>query len=100
MGRPTGRTGCRSLGDRALSRYQAPRTCWYFLGCSAAGPAGLLIFASLVTLALNVADPLMTGEYGKAAFDAVEPLLLIGWAEVGPDFLQAISEIRGAEKRS
>lgn len=52
----------------------------------------LLIFASVVTLALNVADPLVAGEYGKAAFDAVGPLLLIGWAEVGPGFLQAISE--------
>lgn len=34
---------------------------------------------------------LVAGEYGKAAFDAVGPLLLIGWAEVGPGFLQAIS---------
>lgn len=50
----------------------------------------LLIFASVVTLALNVADPLVAGEYGKAAFDAVGPLLLIGWAGVGPGFLQAI----------
>lgn len=31
----------------------------------------LLIFASVVTLALNVADPLIAGQYGKAAFDAV-----------------------------
>lgn len=52
----------------------------------------LLIFASVVTLALNVADPVVAGEYGKAAFDAVGPLLLIGWAEVGPGFLQAIGE--------
>jgi hypothetical protein len=52
----------------------------------------LLIFASLVTLALNVADPVVAGEYGKATFDAVGPLLLIGWAEVGPSFLQAIGE--------
>lgn len=51
----------------------------------------LLIFASLVTLALNVADPLVVGEYGRAAFDSVGPLLLIGWAEVGPGLLQAIS---------
>ena len=35
----------------------------------------LLIFASVVTLALNVADPVVAGEYGKAAFDAVGPLL-------------------------
>jgi hypothetical protein len=51
----------------------------------------LLMFASVVTLALNVADPLVAGEFGKAAFDAVGPLLLIGWAEVGPGFLQAIN---------
>src|SRR6266511_1442357 len=51
----------------------------------------LLIFASVVTLALNVADPLVAGEFGKAAFDAVGPLLLIGWAEVGPDLLRALT---------
>jgi hypothetical protein len=50
----------------------------------------LLIFASVVTLALNVAEPLVAGEFGKAAFDAVGPLLLIGWSEVGPGLLQAI----------
>ncbi len=43
----------------------------------------LLVFASMVTLALNIAEPLIAGQYGKAAFDAVGPLLLIGWAEVG-----------------
>jgi len=53
----------------------------------------LLIFASLTTLALNIADPLVTSAYGKAAFDAVGPLLLIGWAEVGPGLLQAITAI-------
>lgn len=53
----------------------------------------LLIFAGLTTLALNVAEPLVAGPYGKAAFDAVGPLLLIGWAEVGPGFLQAISTL-------
>ncbi|MBB5153305.1 hypothetical protein BJ970_000839 [Saccharopolyspora phatthalungensis] len=51
----------------------------------------LLVFASVVTLALNVADPLVAGHYGKAAFDAVGPLLLIGWAEVGPDLLRALT---------
>nr|WP_246154089.1 hypothetical protein [Saccharopolyspora hirsuta] len=51
----------------------------------------LLLFASLVTLALNVAEPICAGEFGKAAFDAVGPLLLFGWAEVGPGLLQAIS---------
>ncbi|MFI5587247.1 hypothetical protein ACIA5G_19525 [Amycolatopsis sp. NPDC051758] len=38
--------------------------------------------SSVVTLALNVAEPLIAGEVGKALFDAVGPLLLIGWAEV------------------
>ncbi|UIJ59137.1 hypothetical protein LWP59_34620 [Amycolatopsis acidiphila] len=51
----------------------------------------LLIFASAVTLALNVADPLVAGEYGKAAFDAVGAVLLIGWAEVGPDLLRTLT---------
>lgn len=53
----------------------------------------MLIFASLTALALNIAHPIVTGAYGKAAFDAVGPLLLIGWAEVGPGLLQAISSI-------
>jgi hypothetical protein len=59
----------------------------------------LLIFASVVTLALNVAAPLVAGEYGKAAFDAVGPLLLIGWAEVGPGLLQAMIETCRAPSR-
>lgn len=57
----------------------------------------LLMFASTVTLALNVADPVVAGELGKAAFDAVGPLLLIGWAEVGPSFLQAIGATKTPE---
>jgi hypothetical protein len=54
----------------------------------------LLIFASVVTLALNVAEPLVAGQFGKAAFDAVGPLLLIGWSEVGPGLLQTIGTTR------
>jgi len=33
---------------------------------------------------------LMRGEYGRAEFDSVGPLLLISWSEVGPGLLQAI----------
>ncbi|GAB3453729.1 hypothetical protein GCM10027436_54780 [Actinophytocola sediminis] len=40
-----------------------------------------------------MADPLVAGHYGKAAFDAVGPLLLIGWAEVGPVLLQALATV-------
>jgi len=50
----------------------------------------LLVFASLVTLALNIAEPIAAGNLGKAAFDAVGPLLLIGWAEVGSGLLHAM----------
>ncbi|GAA2660177.1 SpdA protein [Streptomyces vastus] len=54
----------------------------------------LLLLASLLTLALNVTEPLLVGAYGRAAFDAVGPLLLIGWAEIGPGLLQAINGMR------
>ncbi|MBP2473176.1 hypothetical protein JOF53_002048 [Crossiella equi] len=56
----------------------------------------LLIFASVVTLALNVAEPLTSSQYGKAAFDAVGPLLLIGWSEVGPGLLRTIGQTNQA----
>lgn len=59
----------------------------------------LLIFASVVTLALNVAEPSVSGQFGKAAFDAVGPLLLIGWSEVGPGLLQAIGATNDAHSR-
>jgi hypothetical protein len=53
----------------------------------------LLLFSSVVTLALNVTDPLIAGHIGRAVFDAVGPLLLIGWAEVGPGLLQEINAV-------
>ncbi|MDT3443149.1 hypothetical protein [Pseudofrankia sp. BMG5.37] len=59
----------------------------------------LLIFSSSVSLALNIAEPLIAGHYGKAAFDAVGPLLLIGWAEVGPGLLQAMQTTGGNTPR-
>nr|WP_228694875.1 hypothetical protein [Amycolatopsis japonica] len=54
----------------------------------------LLVLSSSVTLALNVAEPLIAGEIGKALFDVVGPLLLIGWSEVGPGLLQALADLR------
>ncbi|MFF4116135.1 hypothetical protein ACFY0P_22050 [Streptomyces sp. NPDC001714] len=41
----------------------------------------LLILSSLMTLALNISDPLLSGQTGKAAFDAVGPLRLRAPAE-------------------
>lgn len=52
--------------------------------------------ASVVTLALNVAEPLVAGEVGKALFDAVGPLLLIGWSDAGPGLVQALADVQGA----
>ncbi|MBK3562711.1 SpdA protein [Streptomyces sp. MBT62] len=75
------------LAIRYLALYGAPE--------AALRPARrLLLLASLLTLALNVTEPLLAGAYGRAAFDAVGPLLLIGWAEIGPGLLQAISGVR------
>jgi hypothetical protein len=59
---------------------------------------GLLLASSVVTLALNVAEPLMAGEVGKALFDAVGPLLLIGWSEVGPVLLQALAAVSATRR--
>ncbi len=60
-------------------------------------PARRLLFgASAVTLVLNVADPLVAGQWGRAAFDAVGPLLLIGWSEVGPSLLGSMLEVQAA----
>lgn len=58
----------------------------------------MLLGASAATLALNVTDPLLAGHWGRAAFDAVGPLLLIGWSEVGPSLLSAM-EKHGPERR-
>lgn len=55
----------------------------------------LLLGSSVVTLALNVAEPLVSGDVGRALFDGVGPLLLIGWAEVGPGLLRALAVASG-----
>ncbi len=56
----------------------------------------LLLAASAVTLALNIAEPVCENQWGKAAFDAVGPLLLIGWAEVGPALLRGLQGVVNA----
>jgi hypothetical protein len=47
----------------------------------------LLHLCGLLTLALNTAEPLLTGRYGRACLDTVAPLLLLGWGHVGPTLL-------------
>jgi hypothetical protein len=56
----------------------------------------LLLAASAVTLALNIAEPVCENQWGRAAFDAVGPLLLIGWAEVGPALLRGLQGVVNA----
>ncbi len=59
----------------------------------------LLIFCSLVTLALNTAEPIIEGHYSRAAFDAVGCCLLIGWSHIGPELLQALQVTASSEKQ-
>jgi hypothetical protein len=56
----------------------------------------LLVFTGAITLTLNTAEPVTQGAFGRAAFDAVGPVLLIGWAEVGPGLLRLIHGVRTA----
>lgn len=51
------------------------------------GPRVLLVTCGAITFGLNTARPILAGAYGRACFDAVAPLLLIGWSEVGPRLL-------------
>ncbi|WP_275558815.1 DUF2637 domain-containing protein [Streptomyces sp. 5-6(2022)] len=52
------------------------------------GATRLMHVSGLLTLALNVAEPIVAGQYGRAAVDAVAPLLLLGWGAVGPQLLR------------
>ncbi|MFD4142941.1 hypothetical protein [Streptomyces sp. NPDC058572] len=56
----------------------------------------LMHFSGLLTLALNIAEPLTTRHYGRAAVDAVAPLLLLGWGTVGPQLLRAFHTVTRA----
>ncbi|MGV9388764.1 DUF2637 domain-containing protein [Streptomyces olivaceus] len=53
----------------------------------------LMHFSGLLTLALNIAEPLAAGHYGRAAVDAVAPLLLLGWGAVGPQLLRSFHAV-------
>ncbi|MER7794525.1 DUF2637 domain-containing protein [Streptomyces sp. NPDC097640] len=52
------------------------------------GATRLMHLSGLLTLALNIAEPLVVKHYGRAAVDAVAPLLLLGWGAVGPQLLR------------
>lgn len=65
-----------------------------------AGARFLLAASGAATLALNTAEPLARGAYGRAAFDAVGPLLMVGWSEVGPGLLRQIHQARADLRRT
>ena len=58
----------------------------------------LLIAAGVATWALNTAHALLVrGHLGVVAYDSLAPLLLIGWAEVGPWFLRQFRAAAASE---
>jgi len=65
-----------------------------YSGKQLAKPRRLLAVCGLLTMALNTAESICTGHYGTAAFDAVAPVLLLGWSENGPWLLRQIYTVR------
>lgn len=53
----------------------------------------LMHVSGLLTLALNIAEPITAAHYGHAAVDAVAPLLLLGWGAVGPQLLRSFHAV-------
>ncbi|MFF7125677.1 DUF2637 domain-containing protein [Streptomyces sp. NPDC008240] len=53
----------------------------------------LMHVSGLLTLALNIAEPIAAEHYGRAAVDAVAPLLLLGWGAVGPQLLRSFHAV-------
>jgi len=47
----------------------------------------LLVLCGGLTFAINTAQPLLLHQIGRALYSAVAPLMLICWAEVGPNLL-------------
>jgi hypothetical protein len=52
-----------------------------------------LRFCGLLTLGLNTAGSLWHLQFGTAAVDAIGPMLLIGWSEIGPWLLREINAV-------
>jgi len=53
----------------------------------------LMHLCGLLTLGLNIADPLTLELWGRAAVAAVAPILLLGWGHVGPQFLRQFHQL-------
>ncbi|MBQ1119207.1 DUF2637 domain-containing protein [Streptomyces sp. B15] len=57
------------------------------------GATRLMHLSGLLTLALNIAEPILAGHYGRAAVDTVAPVLLLGWGAVGPQLLRHLHAV-------
>ena len=64
------------------------------------GPRLLLGLCGCITFALNTLRPILSGAHGRAAYDAVAPLLLIGWGEIGPRLLALLHSSRPDAERT
>jgi hypothetical protein len=60
-------------------------------------PRRMLVFCGMLTLALNTAGAISHRDIGTALVDAVGPMLLIGWSEVGPWMMREIYTICSAD---
>src|SRR5215211_1951226 len=97
VGGLAGRSGGRPDRGRPHRRGPAPVIARGPGPPAAAGPvaAGR---RRLATWALNTAHALFVrGHLGVVAYDSLAPLLLIGWAEVGPWFLRQFRAAAGSE---
>jgi hypothetical protein len=57
----------------------------------------MLLGVGVATWALNTAESLARRAWGTAAFDSLAPLLLLGWAEIGPWFLRQFHAVSVTE---
>lgn len=50
----------------------------------------LMHLCGLLTVVLNIADPLLEHHWGRGLLDSVAPALLLGWGKAGPDLLRPL----------
>ncbi|MBR7833617.1 DUF2637 domain-containing protein [Actinospica durhamensis] len=71
-----------------------------YSGADLAKPRCLLGLCGLLTLALNTADALTHGQFGTAAVNAIGPILLICWSDVGPWLLAELAAVAHRDHES
>jgi hypothetical protein len=70
------------LASQGSQEYKVDRSVLTEAAVRNYGASAAADIEAVLCVAVNVADPLVAGQFGKAGFDAVGPLLLIGWSEV------------------